>query len=165
MNLLEVMPAIRAQVPNAHLLVVGEFYDDPRPYRETVRHLGIESAVTFIDEYVANETVHRYFMAANLVVLPYREATQSGILSIAYGFARPVVVTDVGGLAELVEDGKTGFIVPPHDPQKLIGAIVRYFAERHEESFSRNIEMKRKENSFANIQNVFETIYNDLQRA
>ena len=162
MNIIEALPLIRQHVSNAHLLVVGEFYDDPKPYLDAMKQLGLESHITIRNEYVANEAVHLYFTAANLAVLPYNEATQSGILSIAYGFAKPVVITDVGGLAELVENGKTGFIVPPHDIPQLADAVVRYFQEHHEEEFSRRIEATRKENSFNNIRTVFEEIASDL---
>jgi glycosyltransferase involved in cell wall biosynthesis len=163
MNIIEALPLIRKQITNAHLLVVGEFYDNPQPYLDAIKNLGLDNTITIINEYVANEAVHLYFTAANLAVLPYNEATQSGILSIAYGFAKPVVVTDVGGLAELVDDGKTGFIVPPHDVPKLADTVIRYFKENHESGFSHNIEAKRQENGFSNIQNVFDEIQEDLK--
>ena len=162
MNIIEALPLIRKQVTNAHLLIVGEFYDDPQPYLDRIKKLGVEDAVTMINEFVANEAVHLYFTAANVAVLPYNEATQSGILSIAYGFAKPVVITDVGGLAELVEDGKTGFIVPPHDHTRLADALIRYFHEHREQEFSRAIEVKRQQNSFQNIRTIFDEIAFDL---
>ena len=146
------------------MLIVGEFYDDPHPYWNAIHRLGLDKNITIINEYVANETVHLYFTAANLAVLPFNEATQSGILSIAFGFAKPVVVTDVGGLAELVNDGETGYVVPPHDNTKLAGAIIRYFMDNHEKLFSRNIEAKKQENSFHNIRNIFDEIQTDLQK-
>jgi glycosyltransferase involved in cell wall biosynthesis len=163
MNIIEALPLIRKQVSNAHLLVVGEFYDNPQPYLDTIKRLGLDNNITIINEYVANEAVHLYFTAANLAVLPYNEATQSGILSIAYGFAKPVVVTDVGGLAELEDDGKTGFIVPPHNIPKLADSVIRYFEENREKDFSRKIEAKREENSFNNIRKVFDEIQKDLK--
>jgi glycosyltransferase involved in cell wall biosynthesis len=163
MNIIEALPLIRKQISNAHLLVVGEFYDNPQPYLDAIKQLDLGTNITIINEYVANEAVHLYFTAANLAVLPYNEATQSGILSIAYGFAKPVVVTDVGGLAELVVDGKTGFIVPPHDIPKLADSVIRYFKENHERDFSYNIEAKRQENSFSNIRKVFDEIQEDLK--
>ena len=163
MNIIEALPLIRKQISNAHLLVVGEFYDNPQPYLDAIKQLDLGTNITIINEYVANEAVHLYFTAANLAVLPYNEATQSGILSIAYGFAKPVVVTDVGGLAELVDDGKTGFIVPPHDIPKLADSVIRYFKENHEREFSHNIEAKRQENSFNKIRIVFEEIESDLK--
>jgi glycosyltransferase involved in cell wall biosynthesis len=163
MNLIEALPLIHKQVSNIHLLVVGEFYDNPQSYLDAIQRLNIDNNITIINEYVANEAVHLYFTAANLAVLPYNEATQSGILSIAYGFAKPVVITDVGGLAELVDDGKTGFIVPPNDIRKLADAVIRYFKENREQDFSHNIEMKRQENSFNNIRLVFDELQKDLK--
>jgi glycosyltransferase involved in cell wall biosynthesis len=162
MNLIVALPLIRKQVGNAHLLVVGEFYDNPQPYLDTINRLGLSNNITIVNEYVANEAVHLYFTAANLAVLPYNEATQSGILSIAYGFAKPVVITDVGGLAELVDDGKTGFIVPPRDIPKLAESVIRYFKENCELDFSHTIEVKRQDNSFNKIRIVFEEIESDL---
>jgi glycosyltransferase involved in cell wall biosynthesis len=163
MNIIEALPLIRNQVSNAHLLIVGEFYDNPQPYLDTIKRLDLDVNITIINEYVANEAVHLYFTAANLAVLPYNEATQSGILSIAYGFAKPVVITDVGGLAELVDDGITGFIVPPQNIPKLADAVIRYFQENHEHDFSHNIEVKRQENSFKSIRSVFDEMHKDLK--
>ena len=162
MNLLEALPIVRKQIPAIHLLIVGEFYDNPQPYMDTIRRLELERSLTIINEFVPNEAVHRYFTAANLVVLPYNEATQSGILSIAYGFAKPVVVTDVGGLAELVDVGKTGYVVPPYNIQQLADAIMKYFQEQKEREFSPHVMSKRQENSFLKIRSVFEEIYRDL---
>jgi len=162
MNLLEAFPAIKQGVPHAHLLLVGEYYDDPKPYRDAIQRLGLAANVTEVAEYVANEDVHLYFEAANVAVLPYNGATQSGILSIAYGFSKPVIVTDVGGLAELVDDVRTGFIVPPHDTGKLGEAVVRYFKENREKEFAANIVEKREKNSFNGIREVFQEIQRDL---
>ena len=162
MNLLEAFPLIKKGVENAHLLVVGEYYDDPKPYHDAMRRLGIRENVTEVAEYVANEDVHLYFEAANVAVLPYNGATQSGILSIAYGFSKPVIVTNVGGLAELVDEGKTGFIVPPHDQRMLADAVIRYFVEQREVEFSANVLAKRDSNSFNGIREVFEEIRKDV---
>ena len=163
MNLIEAFPLIKRRINNAHLLLVGEYYDDPKPYHDAIHRLGIEGDVTEVAEYVANEDVHFYFDAANLAVLPYNGATQSGILSIAYGFSKPVIVTNVGGLAELVDEGTTGYIVPPHDTEKLAEAVVRYFEGGHEKEFSANIVKKRDENSFYHVQELFEEIRTDLK--
>jgi glycosyltransferase involved in cell wall biosynthesis len=162
MNLIEAFPLIRESVANAHLLIVGEYYDDPKPYHEAIQRLRIRENVTEVAEYVANEDVHLYFETANVAVLPYNGATQSGILSIAYGFSKPVIVTDVGGLAELVEEGKTGFIVPPHDRKRLAEAVVRFFKEDRETEFSSNIVEYREKNSFNRIREVFEEIRTDV---
>jgi glycosyltransferase involved in cell wall biosynthesis len=126
--LIEAMPLIREKVP-AKLLVVGEFYEDSRPYTELAARLGLDTAVRFESRYVGNEEVESYFVASDLVILPYVSATQSGIVQIAIAFDRPVVVTDVGGLPEAVEREKTGFVVPARDPAALARVVVRFFEE------------------------------------
>ncbi len=121
--LLEAMPKLRHG--KARLLVVGEFYHGGDEARETVRDLGIADRVTFVDRYVANEEVAPYFVAADAVILPYRSASQSGIVQIAYAFGRPVVATRVGGLPEVVDEGETGFLCEPENPDALASAIDR----------------------------------------
>jgi glycosyltransferase involved in cell wall biosynthesis len=111
----------------AVLFVVGEIYEGRERYAALVKQLGIENRVRMIDRYVANEEVEKYFAAADLVVLPYLSATQSGVVQVAYGFDKPVVVTAVGGLSEAVEDGVTGYVVPPNDPAAVAGAVIRFF--------------------------------------
>jgi glycosyltransferase involved in cell wall biosynthesis len=113
----------------AKLLVVGEFYDAPAPYEKLVERLGLGGAVRFENRYVGNEEVEAFFVASDLVILPYISATQSGIVQIAIAFDRPVVVTEVGGLPEAVSPGKTGFVVPPKDPSALAAAVIRFFEE------------------------------------
>jgi glycosyltransferase involved in cell wall biosynthesis len=165
MNLLEALPAIRKEVTDVHLLIVGEFYDDPAPYREAITRLGIQDCVTIVAEYVPNEQVHLYFTASDVVVLPYNEATQSGILSIAYGFTKPVIVTNVGGLAELVDENSTGFIVPPHDIPALSNAVIRFFAEGNRRRFADDIIAKRETNNFSSIRSIFDDILTDIQQS
>jgi glycosyltransferase involved in cell wall biosynthesis len=92
-----------------------------------------------IDRYVANEEVEKYFAACDLVVLPYLSATQSAVVQIAYGFSKPVVVTSVGGLPDVVEDGSTGYVVPPNDPAAVARAIVRFFETGVSAEMERNI--------------------------
>jgi len=130
-------------VPSLRLLVVGESWGDAERYRAEVERLGIEDLVTMIDRYVPNEEVSLYFEAADLVVLPYETASGSGIIQIAYSFAKPVVTTLVGALSEVVEDGKTGFLVPPCDPQALADAIAGFFQSGRPDDFARNIERFR----------------------
>jgi len=111
------------------LYVVGEFYQKRGPYEVLIERFGLAGRVTIVDRYLPNEEVPDWFAAADLVVLPYRDATQSGIVEIAHGAARPVLVTDVGGLAEQVDGGATGLLVPPEDPGAIARAVERYFDE------------------------------------
>jgi len=124
--LLRAMPLALAEL-DLELLIVGEFYDDRAGYESLINELGIRDRVTVVAEHVPDEDVGKYFSASDVAVLPYVSATQSGITQIAYAFGIPVISTNVGGLPEVVEDGKTGYIVKPRDEKALAAAIVRYF--------------------------------------
>lgn len=125
MDLIDAMALIRNR--DITCLAVGEFYDKKEPYERKIRELGLGERVRLVDRYVPNEEVEPYFAAADVVILPYRSATQSGIVQIAFRFGRPVISTSVGGLPESLDDGRTGILVPPNDPAALAGAIDRYF--------------------------------------
>jgi len=127
------------------LLVVGEFYEPKEDYLSLIKQLGLEEHIVIRDEYVKNEAVSLYFSSADVVVLPYVTATQSGIVQIAFGLNKPVITTNVGGLPEAVEDGKTGFLVDPESPEKLAGAIVKFYEGNYETEFTERI----KQNSAA----------------
>lgn len=110
------------------LVVAGEFYEDEKPYREQIESLGIGDRVKLFSDYIPNEEVATYFSAADVVVLPYIDATQSGIAQIAYNFDKPVIATEAGGLSETVIHEKTGLIVPSGSAAALAGAITKFFA-------------------------------------
>ncbi len=126
-TLLEAWPLVRSRRA-ATLLVAGDFYEDPAPYRALAAAAGPE-AVRLREEYLPDAEVEALFKAADVVVLPYRSATQSGVTHVAYALGVPVITTDVGGLAETVVPGESGLVVPPGDPAALAAAIVRFFAE------------------------------------
>ena len=122
------------------LYVVGDFDGNKDEYLKKIEELKITDDIVIIDGYVPDREVEKYFSAADLVVLPYESATQSGIVQIAYGFRKPVIVTRVGGLPEVVEDGITGVIVEPFDDEALAEAIYEYFDKGKEEEMTRGIE-------------------------
>lgn len=95
------------------LIIAGEFYTDEKPYFEMVERLGIGEKLVWKNHFISNEEVGIYFCAADLVVQPYKHATQSGVTQIAYHFEKPMIVTNVGGLAEIVPDGISGYLVSP----------------------------------------------------
>ena len=122
------------------LLVVGEFWKDKEEYLHLIERLNIENNIVIIDQYVPNEEVQDYFSAADLVVQPYVSATGSGIVQTSFAFNKPVVATEVGSLPEIIEDGRTGYLVMPEQPKELARAIVTFFVERKSEEFSKNIQ-------------------------
>ncbi len=158
-TLLRALPAIRAALdPPPRLLVLGEFYEGREETAALVRELGLADAVTIVDEYVPDEMVGRYFSAADAVVLPYKSATQSGIVQIAYQLERPVICTDVGGLGEVVRDGETGFVVPPDDPGALAEAVVRYQRDACETGFMQRIRVEKRKYSWDRMAKAVETL-------
>ena len=140
-----------SEIGETLLFVVGEFYDEESKYRQRVRDLGLESYVRFVADYVPNEDVAQYFCAADVVVLPYLSATQSGIAQIAYNFDKPLIATDVGGLGEVVLHEKTGFIVPPNDAHALAEAVDRFYREKREEEFSASVRIEKRKYSWENL--------------
>lgn len=95
------------------LIIAGEFYTDKKPYTELIERNGLKNDVILRDMFIADEDVKNYFSTADVVVLPYKTATQSGVTQIAYNFSLPMIVTDVGGLPEIVPNGKVGIICQP----------------------------------------------------
>ena len=138
--LLRAMPAICKADDKARLWVVGEFGADREGYRAQIEELGIAAYVRVVDSYTPDREVEKYFAAADLVVLPYVSATQSGIVQIAYGFTKPVIVTEVGGLPDVVEDGRTGYVVKPESPEAIAEAAIKFYREEQAECMVRNIE-------------------------
>jgi glycosyltransferase involved in cell wall biosynthesis len=126
--LLEALPQVLAQ-QTVHLMVVGEFWQGTAEYEAQIGRLGIAPHVTLINQYVADEVLAAYVRRANVVVLPYRSATQSAVVQMAFGLGTPVITTNVGGLAEAVEDGVTGLVVGAEDVGELAGAVNRYVGE------------------------------------
>jgi len=127
-DLLRAMPPL-LQRHACTLLVVGEFYESRDRYDALVRELRLAEHVRIIDRYVPNEEVAVYFSAADMLVAPYRAATQSGVVALAQQFHRPAIVSRVGGLPDMIVDGATGLVVPPEDPVALAAAVVRVYEE------------------------------------
>ena len=142
--LLDAMPIILKNISGL-LLIAGEFYEDEEKYWKKIRQLGLEEHIQLHSDYIPNEEISTYFSAADVVVLPYVSATQSAIVPIAYHFNKPVIVTNVGGLAEVVANGRTGFIVPPQNPKAFADAVVKFYQENCESGFALNIQKEKKQ--------------------
>jgi len=156
--LIEAFPKILSHNPKARLLIVGEFYDDPQDYFNLVKKLNVEDKVKVINQFVPNEEVAKYYQAADLIILPYRSATQSGILNVTYGFYKPVIVTDVGGLAEFVDEGKTGFVLKPNSPDAIAEGVNKFISVKDKVDFSIYIAERNRKNSFNQLPVVFGNI-------
>ncbi|MDR1376545.1 MAG: glycosyltransferase [Synergistaceae bacterium] len=160
-TLISAMPEIASSLPGCKLLIVGDF--DSRQsrdeYMDLLENNGCRKNILLTDRYVPNDEVEKYFAACDLVVLPYDSATQSGIAQIAYGFEKPVVATDVGGLGEVVIDGKTGCVVPPKDPHSLASAVIKFFTENRGPEFAGHIREESYRYSWSKMVDVIEDLY------
>ena len=129
------------------LIIAGEFYEDAAPYEALIRRYQLENRIVRATDFIPNERVVDYFCAADLIVQPYKNATQSGVSQIAYHFERPMLVTDVGGLAELIPNGVVGYVVPP-TPAAIADAVVDFYAQHREKTFEAGVREQKKQFSW-----------------
>jgi len=141
--LLEAIARVDHKSLKIKLLIAGEFYEDKEEYLKLIREKGLEDVILLHDKYIPSTEVRNYFCAASLVTQTYRTATQSGVTQIAYHFSRPMLVTDVGGLAETVPHGKVGYVTSL-EPSVIAASITDYFANSREEEMARNVEEDKK---------------------
>lgn len=134
--LLRALPLVKRPVT---LCVAGEFYESRAPYDKLIAELGLADRVRILDRFAGEAEVRQYFSACDAAVLPYRTATQSGVIPLAYALECPVITTRVGGLPEVVEEGGTGLMVPPEDPAALAAAIDAFYARGGRASFRERI--------------------------
>jgi glycosyltransferase involved in cell wall biosynthesis len=163
--LLEAFAHIVQRNEKVKLLVVGEFYEDATPYLDIIGKHKMEDKVRLENRYVPNEEVSRYFEASDCLVLPYRSATQSGILSMAYGFRKPVVVTNVGELGALVRPGQTGFVIQQPEINDIEQGIQQFLDQKDAIPFARHItEYLQEADVFNKINGVFAEAIDYLQK-
>ena len=139
--LIEAMPRI-VQETGAHLYVAGECYDEISEYEAQIERLDLAGHITLDARYVANEEVPGLMAASDVVVLPYRHATQSGIAQVAYACGRSVITTAVGGLPDVVWEGETGLLVPPESPDAIADAVARFYAESLAETLEAGVRAR-----------------------
>lgn len=138
--LIQAMPEIKKQLNNCKLLIVGDFGDDKAEYISSINKENVSDVIEIYDGYIPDKEVEKFFAASDVVVLPYVSATQSGIVQIAYGFEKPVIATEVGGLPDVVTDGKTGYLVPAENPKALSDAVIKFFEEDNQKDFEAGVK-------------------------
>ncbi len=150
--LLQAMSRETVRVLSLRLIVAGEFLEDRADYEQMINDLGLENNVILMDDFIPTTDVKYYFSAADMVIQPYLEASQSGITQIAYQFERPMLVTDVGGLAEIVPHMRVGY-VSPVDADAIAGYIVDFYANNREALFVKNLKVEKKRFAWENMYN------------
>lgn len=156
--LLEAFADARLRNRGVKLIVAGEFYVDGEKYRRQALESGIGDDIVWCTEFVPDDQVRYYFGAADLVVQPYKTATQSGVTQIAYHFGKPMLVTRVGGLAEIVPDGRVGYAVEPQVPA-IADALADFFCcDAAGKDFSEGIREEKKKYSWSKMTHAFLTV-------
>ncbi len=140
------------------LVVAGEFYTSKEPYLRQIENAGLGGEVVLRDHFIPDAEVCRYFSAADFVVQPYKTATQSGVTQIAYQFLVPMVVTDVGGLAEIVPDGRVGYVCRP-TPESVAAAVEKMFDPESQARFRENMVEERKRFSWEEMCTQITNVY------
>ena len=128
---------------NIRLLIAGEFYDDKKKYDEQIDSLGIRDRLILHTDFIPDNEVKNYLCAADVLIQPYRNATQSGVTPLAYHFELPMIVTNVGGLPALVPDNKAGLVAEP-TATSLAQKIMEYFDKGENYFLSHLVEEKKK---------------------
>jgi glycosyltransferase involved in cell wall biosynthesis len=144
------------------LLIAGEVYGSFKKYQSIIDELKIAHKVKLWIRYIDDQEVAGIFSAADVCVLPYRSATQSGIVQIAYNFDLPVICTNVGGLSEMVSNDSTGFVLSTHEPSEVANKIEHYFNKDLKIPFSQNISQTKVVYSWQNFAKNLVTFYNDM---
>lgn len=129
------------------LIVAGEYYTDSKPYDDLIEELDIKDRLILVNDFIPDSKVVDYFCIADIIVQPYKNATQSGVTQIAYHFEKPMIVTDVGGLSEIVPHEKVGYIVG-QNPTEIADSVIRFYQEKKEKEFVINIKEEKKKYSW-----------------
>jgi len=144
---------------NIKLLVAGEFYTDSKPYLELIDKLNLQNKIILHTSFIENSNVNRYFSCADIVAQPYKNATQSGVTQIGYHFNKPMLVTNVGGLPEMVPHNVAGYVAEPEE-KSIANALYDFFSNDKKDIFESNIKKEKKKYLWSNMTNAIMEVYN-----
>lgn len=142
---------------NVKLIVAGEFYGNEEQYMKQIKDLGIEDRVELHTYFIPDDKVNNYFCAADIVAQPYRTATQSGVTQVAFHFEKSMLVTNVGGLPEIVPHGKIGYVVEP-DANEIAKALIDFYENEREKEFEQNVKEKKRKYEWVNMIEAFDKL-------
>lgn len=154
--LFEAMAGERMKQSGIKLLVAGEFYEDEKQYHEQIKKLGIKDQLILKTDFIPDSEVKYFLCAADAVIQPYRNATQSGVTPLAYHFEKPMLVTNVGGLPSLVPDGKAGLVVEPN-PAAIADGIIKFY-QLGEQYFIPHLRIEKQKYSWANLLKAIQSL-------
>ena len=151
--LLDAFGQVKDELKDLQLRVAGEFYEDEEKYRKQIATYGLTERVIVKNEFVADADLRKYFGAANLIVQPYKTATQSGVTQVAFHFEKPCLVTNVGGLGEIIHDSKMGYAVEPH-ADAIAKALKDYYQSDRQAAFTEYLIKEKKKYEWGRMTEV-----------
>ncbi|HEX2969440.1 MAG TPA: glycosyltransferase [Bacteroidales bacterium] len=146
---------------NIKLVVAGEFYDDPEQYTELIRRLGLVPDIYIFNRFIADNEIASFFSIADIIVQPYKSATQSGVAQIGFHFGKPMLVTDVGGLREIIPHGRCGYVVSP-DPLSIADSIDDFYSNDRKNAFSECVISEKKKYSWDKMTSAIFECYSEI---
>ena len=162
--LIRAFALMKDRVPDLRLIVAGEFYSGQKEDMELINEFGLADRIILRDHFIPSGEVRYYFSLADLVTQPYRSASQSGVSQVAYHFGVPMLVTDVGGLAEIVPHMKVGYVTPV-DEQSIADAVVDFFLHDRAGTFRKNIQSERKRFTWEAMTSRIEEMAGEIMNA
>lgn len=160
--LLEAMNDYRIREKPVKLIIAGEYYGNQEYYNDLINRLDLQDQLVLHTDYIPSDEINNYFCAADLIVQPYKSATQSGVTQIGYHFDKAMLVTDVGGLSEIIADRKSGYVVRP-EGSAIADAIVDFYESEREEDFVRETKLLKQNFSWSNLTTKIFEIYNEVK--
>lgn len=160
--LLEAMNDNRLREKPVKLIIAGEYYGNQEYYNDLINRFGLQDQLVLHTDYIPSDEINNYFCAADLIVQPYKSATQSGVTQIGYHFDKAMLVTDVGGLSEIIADRKSGYVVLP-EGSAIADVIVDFYESEREEDFVRETKLLKQNFSWSNLTTKIFEIYNEVK--
>ena len=160
--LIEAFSLLKAN-PHNKLLIAGEFYEDKQPYFDLISKYKLEEQIILLNQFIPNDDVKYYFSAADIVALPYRSATQSGVTQVSFHFEVPTLVTNVGGLGEIIPHNVAGYVVEPN-PQAIASSLEDYFENNKEQAFTEGMMQEKQKYEWSIFVNEIISLYNGIKK-
>lgn len=160
--LIDAFALSKDELPKLRLLIAGEFYEDEQKYRDQINQLGLDERIIVRNEFIPDSDLRKYFGAADLIVQPYKSATQSGVTQVAFHFEKPMLVTNVGGLGEIVHHGKMGYAVAP-DAGQIAECLRDYYNQRRQAEFTDYLLHEKNKYAWDKMSNAYLQLYSSLR--
>ena len=147
---------------NFHVLIVGESYSNKDKYESLIQELGVNDVIKWEDRFITDSEIPLYFSAADVMALPYKSASQSGIIQTAYNFNLPVVATKVGGIPEYIDEGVSGYTIEANNPSELAFCIQKGLDNGAFKRMKKDILSIKSKFSWSNFIDGIHSLYNQL---